>query len=50
MAKLALALNVGVFLEQLSSPADTDLAPEIITELILQTAPPPGGERAPSQK
>lgn len=50
MAKLALALNVGVFLEQLSSPADTDLAPEIITELILQTAPPPDGTRAPSQK
>jgi AcrR family transcriptional regulator len=50
LARLALAINVGVFLEQLASPGGTDLAPEVITELVLQTAPPPGRDRAVSQQ
>jgi AcrR family transcriptional regulator len=50
LAKLALAVNVGVFLEQLASPVGTDLAPEVISELVMQTAPPPDGDRAGGQQ
>ena len=50
MAKLALAVNVGVFLEQLADPAGADLAPQVISELALQTAPPPDEEQARSEQ
>jgi AcrR family transcriptional regulator len=40
LAKLALAINVGAFLEQLADPAAADPAPEVISELVLRTAPP----------
>jgi len=46
LAKLELALGTGIFLERLADPANTELAPEIITELVLQTAPPPDGNGA----
>jgi AcrR family transcriptional regulator len=44
LAKLALAINVGAFLEQLADPAAADPAPEVIAELVLQTAPPRAGQ------
>ncbi len=44
LAKLALAINVGAFLEQLANPAAADPAPEVIAELVLQTAPPRAGQ------
>jgi AcrR family transcriptional regulator len=46
MAKMALAINVGTFLEQMADPAAVDLpATEVIGELVLQTAPPAGGDQ-----
>jgi AcrR family transcriptional regulator len=39
VAQLALAINVGAFMEQLSDPAAVELpVPEVISELALQTA------------
>jgi AcrR family transcriptional regulator len=44
MAKMALAINVGTFLEQMADAAAVDLpATEVISELVLHTAPPAGG-------
>jgi AcrR family transcriptional regulator len=48
LAKLTLAFGVGVFLERLADPANTEQATEVVTELILQTAPPPDEDRARS--
>ncbi len=46
MAKMALAINVGTFLEQMADPAVVDVpATEVISELVLQTAPPAGGDQ-----
>ncbi len=46
MAKMALAINVGTFLEQMADPAPVDLpATEVISELVLQTSPPAGGDQ-----
>ncbi len=44
LAKLALAINVGAFLEQLADPAAADPAPEVISDLVLQAAPPGVGQ------
>jgi AcrR family transcriptional regulator len=42
MARLALAMGVGVFMERLSDPAAVNLpGPEVISELALQTTDPP---------
>jgi AcrR family transcriptional regulator len=44
LAELALGINVGAFLEQLAFPAAIDLPfPQVISEMVLQTAPPADG-------
>jgi AcrR family transcriptional regulator len=50
LARLELAISRGAFLEVLADPSAADLpVTEIISELVLQTAPPAGGWRpAPS--
>jgi AcrR family transcriptional regulator len=49
LAKLALAINVGAFLEGLADPAAAELpAPEVISGLVLQ-AVPPGDDRPPGR-
>jgi AcrR family transcriptional regulator len=50
LAKMTLALGIGVFMERLVDPANTEIAPEVITELIMQTAPPPGADQEPGQQ
>ncbi|HYB17205.1 MAG TPA: helix-turn-helix domain-containing protein [Streptosporangiaceae bacterium] len=46
LAQLSLAISRGSFLEELADPGAADLpAPQVISELVLQTAPPAGGER-----
>jgi AcrR family transcriptional regulator len=41
LAEIVLAINVGTFLEQLVNPPAVDLPiPDVISDLILQTAPP----------
>jgi len=46
LAQLSLAISRGAFLEELADPGAADLpAPEVISELVLQAAPPTGGER-----
>jgi AcrR family transcriptional regulator len=41
LAELALGINAGAFLEQLAFPAAIDLPfPQVISEMVLQTAPP----------
>jgi AcrR family transcriptional regulator len=46
LAKMALAINVGTFLEQMAGPAAVDLpAIEVISELVLQAAPPAGSDQ-----
>ena len=50
LAQLSLAMSRGAFLEELADPGAAGLpAPEVVTELVLQTAPPTGGERPPGQ-
>ena len=45
VAQLALAINVGAFMEQLSDPAAVQLpVPEVISELALQTIAPAGAK------
>jgi len=45
LAELALGINVGAFLEQLAFPDAIDLPfPQVISEMVLQTAPSPDGE------
>jgi AcrR family transcriptional regulator len=45
MARLALAMDVGVFMERLSDPAAVNLpGPEVISELALQTTDPPAAK------
>jgi AcrR family transcriptional regulator len=47
LAELALGINVGAFLEQLTSPAGIDLPfPQVISELVLQSGAP--AETAPA--
>jgi AcrR family transcriptional regulator len=44
LAELALGINVGAFLEQLAFPAAIDLPfPQVISEMVLQTAPSADG-------
>jgi AcrR family transcriptional regulator len=50
LAKMTLALGIGVFIERLVDPASTEIAPEVITELIMQTAPAPGADQEPGQQ
>jgi AcrR family transcriptional regulator len=46
VAEIMLAINVGTFLEQLVNRPAVDLPiPDVISDLILQTAPPAAGER-----
>lgn len=45
LAQLSLAMSRGVFLEELADPGADLPAPEVISELVLQTAPPAAGER-----
>jgi AcrR family transcriptional regulator len=46
LAQIVLGLNVGTFLEQLVDPSAADLpVPNLVSELILQTAPPALGEQ-----
>lgn len=46
LAELALGINVGAFLEQLAFPAAIDLPfPQVISEMVLQTAAPADGGR-----
>jgi hypothetical protein len=46
LAQIVLGLNVGTFLEQLVDPSAADLpVPNLVSELILQSAPPAVGER-----
>ena len=48
LAEMALGMNVGAFLEQLAYPAAIDLPfPQVISELVLQTAPPAHGAGEP---
>ena len=48
LAEMALGMNVGAFLEQLAYPAAFDLPfPQVISELVLQTAPPAHGAGEP---
>jgi AcrR family transcriptional regulator len=48
LAEMALGMNVGAFLEQLAYPAAIDLPfPQVISELVLQTAPPADGAGEP---
>jgi AcrR family transcriptional regulator len=50
LAQLSLAISRGVFLEELADPGAADLpAPEVISELVLQTAPPADGRRPPGR-
>jgi AcrR family transcriptional regulator len=45
LAQLSLAISRGAFLEELADPAAADLpAPQVISELVLQTAPPAADE------
>jgi len=45
LAELALGINVGAFLEQLAFPAAIDLPfPQVISEMVLQTASPADGQ------
>jgi len=49
LAELSLAVSRGAFLERLANPAAPGLpTTEVISELVLQTAPPAGGERGES--
>ncbi len=46
LAELSLAVSRGAFLERLANPGGADLpTTEVISELVLQTMPPAGGER-----
>jgi AcrR family transcriptional regulator len=46
IAELVLSLDIGSFLEQLADPAAVNLpVPDVVSDLILQTAPPAPGER-----
>jgi AcrR family transcriptional regulator len=48
LAQLSLAISRGALLEELADPAAADLpAPEVISDLVLQTAPPADGGRPP---
>jgi AcrR family transcriptional regulator len=48
LAEMALGMNVGAFLEQLADPAAIDLPlQQVISELVLKTAPPANGGRKP---
>ena len=48
LAQLAMAVSRGCFLEDMADPSAVDLpVTEVISELVLQTAPPAGGERPP---
>jgi AcrR family transcriptional regulator len=50
LAQLALAISRGAFLEELADPGAADLpAPEVISDLVLRTAPPDDGERPPGR-
>lgn len=51
LAELALGINVGAFLEQLALPAAIDLPfPQVINEMVLQTAAPADGGREPDER
>jgi len=46
LAELLLSIDIGSFVEQLADPAAVGLpVPEVVSDLILQTAPPAAGER-----
>jgi len=46
LAELVLSVDIGSFLEQLADPAAVDLpVPDVVSDLILQTAPPAAAER-----
>jgi hypothetical protein len=48
LAELALGINVGAFLEQLAMPSAIDLPfPQVIREVVLQTASPDDGKGNP---
>jgi len=50
LARIVLAVSVGTFLEHLSGPAAADLpVPEVISELVLQTAPAADAGQPPGQ-
>ncbi len=50
LAQLELAISRGAFLEELAHPSAADLpVTEVMSELVLQTAPPTAGERPSSQ-
>jgi AcrR family transcriptional regulator len=49
LAQLSLAISRGAFLEELADPGAADLpAPQVISELVVQTAPPPAAGERPS--
>jgi AcrR family transcriptional regulator len=46
LAEIVLGINVGTFLEQLVNPSAADLPiPDVVGDLIMQTAPPGASER-----
>jgi AcrR family transcriptional regulator len=51
LARLSLAISRGAFLEELADPGAGDLpAPQVISELVLQTVPPEGGARSSGRR
>ena len=49
LAQMTMAISRGAFLEQLANPGGPSLpTTEVISDLVLQTAPPTGGERTES--